>query len=394
MSKVILTRYLYLFDEVGLSFISSILKAQSIDEVYFWITELYLSGLTDQSWELIWFVYYDFYYILNPHFESFISKKSAIGDLKSILSVTKNLFKMTSSSKVFLTRQYNNHIKEITHIFKGKKPNWLASIPSKYHGLFRFIDKKLYHFAVSSLPDTVEIDLLQAIQTYFKLTDEQLMLFQSGFNFDNTTPLHDDPDHVEHASSSYTYKNYLHKLWAIICLLMFYPDNINMFTTNKKKIYIAYSDTEYVEIIKHHNEPVPLDKYNNPQINKTLEFKRLYAIDPLCSSFQLLREEVPDINSCYCYHWEYYASFCPLWAERFNQYDVTVDNDAAKIIFNNDDQMEEFYSQFGYEPDEQTKETENKRMIKMTPHSWKEWYESIFKENPIYEFNVDFRFRY
>ena len=154
MSKeVILTRYLYLFDEVGLSFISSLLKAESIDECYFWMSELYLSGLTVQSWDLIWFIYYDFYYILNPDFEQFLYKKSIGGDFKSILTVTKNLFKMktTSSTEVFITRQYDYNIKEITHIFKGKKPNWLSVIPNKYHGLFRFLDKKLYHFAVSSL---------------------------------------------------------------------------------------------------------------------------------------------------------------------------------------------------------------------------------------------------
>ena len=109
MSKeVILTRYLYLFDEVGLSFISCILKAESIDECYFWMSELYLSGLVVQSWDLIWFIYYDFYYILNPMFEPFIYKKSISGDFKSILAVTKNLFKMksSSSSEVFITRQY------------------------------------------------------------------------------------------------------------------------------------------------------------------------------------------------------------------------------------------------------------------------------------------------
>jgi hypothetical protein len=384
MSKVILTQYLYLFDEVGLSFISSILKAQSMNEAYFWIAELYLSGFTKESWELIWFVYYDFYYILNPHFESFVSKKAAIGDLKSILTVVKNLFKMKSSSEIFITRQYNNHIKDITHIFRGKKPNWLTSLPSKYHGLFRFIDKKLYHFAVSSLPDDVDDELFQAIQTYFKLTDEQCLLFQDGFNIDSK----------ETSTSTYQYQNYLHKIWAIICLLIFQPNYIQTNVTNKKKVYVACSDAEYAEIMKHHNDPSPLNKHNNSQISKTLELKRLYTIDPICSSFQLLRETVPDMNTCYWYHWEYYAFDCPLWTERFNRYDITIDHDTAKIIFNDEDQMEEFYSQYGYEPDEQTTETETKRIIHMSEHYWKDWYESIFQEKPIYEFKDDFRFRY
>jgi hypothetical protein len=383
MSKVILTRYLYLFDEVGLSFISSLLKAQTLNESYFWISELYLSGFIEQSWELIWFVYYDFYYILNPQFESFICKKAATGDLKSILTVVKNLFKMSSSSEVFITRQYNNNIKDITHIFKGKKPNWLLSIPSKYHGLFRFIDKKLYHFAVSSLPDVIELDLFQAIQTYFKITDEERLLFQGGFTFDGV-------DNSERNQ----YTNVVHKIWAIICLLMFNPQYIQFAATNKKKIYIACGDGEYDEIIKHHTDPIPLNKNNGPQIYKTLEIKRLYTIDPLCASFKLMRENVPDMNTCYWYHWEYYANMCPLWADRFNQYNITIDDESAKITFNDEDHLEDFYSKYGYEPDEQSNQTESKRIIKMASHNWKKWYESVFSQKPIYEFNDNFRFSY
>jgi len=400
MSKeVILTRYLYLFDEVGLSFISSLLKAESIDECYFWMSELYLSGLTVQSWDLIWFIYYDFYYILNPDFEPFIYKKSIGGDFKSILTVTKNLFKMkaTSSTEVFITRQYDYNIKDITHIFKGKKPNWLSVIPNKYHGLFRFLDKKLYHFAVSSLPDIVEPDLFQAIQTYFKLSDEQRVLFQEGFYElgSDTTIIDIDPTN----KCKYKYKNYVHKVWAIICLLTFHPDYIQSTqtqanSTNKKKIYFAYSESEYDALMKNQNELVPLDKYNCPQVYKTLEYKRLYTIDPLCSSFQLLRDNVSDINQRYYHHWEYYAYCCPIWTERFNRYDITIDNETEKIIFNDESQLEDFYTQYGYEPDEQSNETDSKRILHMSSHNWKSWYESIFTQKPIYEFKDDFRFRY
>ena len=147
MSKLALTRYLYIYDEVGFSFITALLKKQSIDECYFWISELFLSGYEKDSWELIWFIYYDFYYINNPQFIPFILKKhnNGEGNLKDLMTVIKNLFKFPISSQVFVTRQYNMNIKEITSVFRGKKPAWLVnSIPTKYHALFRYIDKKLY----------------------------------------------------------------------------------------------------------------------------------------------------------------------------------------------------------------------------------------------------------
>ena len=75
MTKLILTRFLYIYDEVCISLLTSLLKKQSLDECYFWTSELYLSGLEKECWEFIWFVYYDFYYIDNPYFGDYISKK-------------------------------------------------------------------------------------------------------------------------------------------------------------------------------------------------------------------------------------------------------------------------------------------------------------------------------
>ena len=254
------------------------------------------------------------------------------------------------------------------------------------------------------MPDIVEPDLFQAIQTYFKLSDEQRILFQEGFyelgtdaisgnedTSDNQHTTNKDKDKDKHI---YIYKNYVHKVWAIICLLTFHPEYIQCNSTIKKKFYIAYSDSEYEEFMKNQNELVPMDKYNNPQIRKTLEYKRLYTIDPLCSSFQLLRDNVSDINERYYHHWEYYAYLCPLWTERFNRYDITIDNESEKVVFNDDLQLEEFYAHYGYEPDEQSGETDSKRIIHMSSHNWRSWYDSIFTQEPIYEFNDDFRFRY
>ena len=118
---------------------------------------------------------------------------------------------------------------------------------------------------------------------------------------------------------------------------------------------------------------------------------------PYCSSFHLLRENVENINKCYREHWEFYAYLCPLWNDRFQKYDITIDSDKKKIVFHDDDELEEFYSQYGYEPDEQSYETENKRVVHMPENNWKTWYDSLFtstEKNPIYEFKEDFRFKY
>jgi hypothetical protein len=383
MSKLVLTRFLYLFDEVCISFMTSVLKKESLDECYFWISELYLSGLHDQSWQFIWFIYYDFYYVKNPSLEDYISKKQVNGDLKSLMSVVKNFFKLQSSSEVFITRQYNMNIKEITHIFRGKKPNWLTKHPSKYHAILRFIDKKLYHLAISSLPETITDELFQTIKTYFNIPDERFTPFTDKFNINSNSNM-DNP-------SKNGYDNKFHKLWALISLFIFNPD----YYLSKKKIYMGSNDSEYNEIMKH-NEPVPPSSNNNNQISKTLEYKRAYAIHPMCSSFKLLRDSFENINNEFWYHWEYHAYLTPIWYERFNKYDIIVDSEKKRIQFIDDDELEDFYSQYGYYPDEQSTETQNKALSLMVDINWKDWYENTFqdKDKSLYNYKDEFKFSY
>lgn len=373
MSKLILTRYLYIFDEVAISFIESILKKNSLNECYFWISELYLSGFHKQTWELLWFVYFDFYFINNPYFTLFLEKKNKDHSFNSILTVVKNLFKLTSSSQIFITRQYNSQIKNIDFIFRGKKPNWLKNDhPSKYHGFIRFLDKKLFHYAVSSLPDDLDESLWKSIQTYYKLDINTLSLLQNDF-------------------CSCSYENPIHKFWSIVCLLEF---NKEFILKKKKSMYISISSSELEEINNIHNSSIPLNKYNNPQVYKTLYYKRLFSIPKTVSAFYLMREHVENINELIWYHWEYYAYDTPLWKNRFNKYKITVNHEKEKIEFEDDDEMEEFYSQCGYDPDEQSQETINKRMYNMEEYNWKKWYNNIFEKESIFELPEDFRFSY
>jgi hypothetical protein len=364
MSKLILTRYLYIFDECVHAFIYSILTKQSIDQIYFWISELYLSGFTKQSWELLWFVYFDFYFINYPNFCSFLEKKHTENTFTDLLTIVKNLSKLTHSSQIFITRQYNEQIKQIGHIFRGKKPTWLTkSYPNKFHGLFRFLKKKLYHFTVSSLPEHIDDELWECINTFYSLNDDTFAYIKSLFNISYTNPTH--------------------KIWSIFCLLEFNP----LFYTIKKKMYITASDSEINSIFQIHNN-------HNLQCYKTLSYNRIYSIPKEISSFYLTRQTVDNINHLIWYNWEYFAYKSPIWKERFDKYDITMDDEKQLIIFHKDEQFEAFYEHWGYEPDEQTFKTMDKRMYDITDYCWKHWYNNIFIEPPIYEFTDHFKFKY
>ena len=51
--------------------------------------------------------------------------------------------------------------------------------------------------------------------------------------------------------------------------------------------------------------------------------------------------------------WDYYASFSPAWKERIKDHNGRIDDVAKRVIFDDDDDQEEFYDRYGYEPDEQ-----------------------------------------
>jgi len=372
MTKLIFTRFLYIFDEVCLSLLSSLIKKKSIDEAYFWASEIYLSGFIQQSWQLIWFIYFDFYYINSPYFYKYIIKKQSQNDMKGLLSVIKNIYKLKPSSQIFITRQYNSSIKEINHIFKGKKPNWLKPYPVKYHGFLRFLDKKLYHYAVSSLPDLIDDEFITTIKQYFKITDDDISV-----NFDNTLNMTE-------------YDNNIHKVWSIISLYIFNPDY-----SKKQPIYTTITKNEYDAIIDHDTSPIPLSpKYNNPQIYKTLEYKRKYHIDPFVSSFHLLRDSVDNICNEMWYSWEYHAYSTPIWKERFDKYKIIINSDKRKIEFMDDDEIELFYETYCYDPDEQSTETQNKALSVISDNNWNKWYNNLFNDISLFEFNNDFKFSY
>ena len=101
---MILSRFLYLLDEVKYSFVEAMVKKRSLDEAYFWIAEYYFTEYYEETWNIIWELYYDFYAILNPKYESFIQKKYEEFTMDDVLTVVKSLFPLNIDNSVFTLR--------------------------------------------------------------------------------------------------------------------------------------------------------------------------------------------------------------------------------------------------------------------------------------------------
>ena len=109
---------------------------------------------------------------------------------------------------------------------------------------------------------------------------------------------------------------------------------------------------------------------------KTLPKCRLYAIHKWVGAFPIIRSDAGiEWNKVLWYHWEYYARECPLWKGRFKEYGAVFED--GKIVFANDDLLEEFYEKYGLEPDEQSRECQEKSLLSLEKKTLDDWLDQI-----------------
>ena len=154
-----------------------------------------------------------------------------------------------------------------------------------------------------------------------------------------------------------------------------------MMINQTKKIYYKKVMNKEIKKVKETDKNYRYEgKYKDiSYVYKTLANVRLYSISNNIGCFNLDRKNF-NLKEMYWYHWEYFAYRSPIWKERFNKLDIVVDDENKKIVFNNEDQEEEFYEEFNYEPDEQSKEVQEKSTHDIPKASLSDWINSTFTE--------------
>ena len=99
---MIFTRFLYILDEVEYSFVDTMIQKRPLKEAYFWISEYYFTEYYEEAWEIVWRLYYDFYAVLNPKYESVIQEKYSEFAIEDLMYVIKQLHPLTIDYSVFL----------------------------------------------------------------------------------------------------------------------------------------------------------------------------------------------------------------------------------------------------------------------------------------------------
>ena len=125
---------------------------------------------------------------------------------------------------------------------------------------------------------------------------------------------------------------------------------------------------------------------NNILSYKILQEKRDFCINKNIGCFI---ENLNDLNknkqAIFWHYWEYFANHSPIWKNRFEKYNCRFKNQIP--VFNNDTIYENFYEIYGYEPDEQNKETQIKSTLQIPDNTIKDWMIYIF-EQPDVDINI------
>lgn len=331
-NKLKLTRKLYIFDEVKYTLLNNLtFKDCDFLECIFWSCELFYSGFIDELCELLFEIYYNFYAIKYPKYESKINSQLNKKNIDSILYVV-NLLYHTPKITTDVFEIYQKSPKSINKVYFMNHKNFkfleTLNIDSKYYKFVAAIHKGNFTnimFYIKNKTFTNYNELYDSVKKYFSIV--------KGIKLGNKS--------LEsiHISDKYLI------ILSLICYL--YSDTSDI---NKRKIFRKFDLKEYDKELKQFKIMTGDDNY------KILKSNPLYHISGDIGCFSLDRFKFEDIKNEIRYHWDYHCTSSPIWSDRLKKYEYKIDETKKSLIFEDVNEEEDFYETFDYEFDEQSKE--------------------------------------
>ena len=372
-SDIVFTRYLYIKDEVKIALLLSILHKS--DDALFWAYELYYSGFVKELFTLLWSIYYNFFASTNPTFEKYFMKceeeyfnclndkyiKNC--DHKIVSVIIQNLFIRTLNTDVFMIHTIHNQFETIIDYDFGLVK---SNIKTQLQIWIENKDYRSICYYLLGTCNTVDgrsYDLL--IETYQIILD---IFGESNVYLQKELLLQEFIDSLKNLQ--HIKINLLSKVLALFADEFVYKKDKQFYVTVEDND-ISYYDT--VTISSRDNDMLikPYQILYNECICKIDKFKML-------SLFNLnrLKYSKEQLYNMYNHDWLYNASFSPIWSKRLNLYRGYPNHIKKKVDFINDDYLESFHNEFGYEPDEQPLGVKLKSLMPIDKQfGWKKFYE-------------------
>ena len=365
-SDLVFTRYLYIKEEVRIGLLVSILNKS--DDAIFWGYELYHSGFKHEFFNLIWKIYYDFFATLNPAFEVYLLKKHKEwlrenGDSqdKFVSSIIQTLLFRPFNTDMFLLRNICekfdidiSYTKEITNIDE-LKDNMIQWVSNKD---LRSIAQWILNLNKNTIKLVDIYDI--CLDIFNNPTKSKLM---KEFDSALTLNININPNII--------------LLSKIVTL---FSDKAEL--KKGKNMYISVEPEDIIQYktIVGNNDILAYQILKKACICGIDDFKHL-------SLFKLTRNKY-NLQETYWYHWEYHASFSPIWLKRIKQFGGYREYSNRQLLFvkkPDDILLQEFYKLYGLEPDECPLSIQNKSIQPIEKiYDWK-WFNNKYKKNGIFE---------
>lgn len=395
LSNIVLTRYLYLKDEVKLAFLISLLNKS--DDAVFWAYELYYSGFKMEFYEYIWKIYYDFFATLNPSFEQYLNKMLKCDNEpedKLVSTIVQDLLIRPFNTDIFFLRTICSlfeidcnliTINTETQININKLTNSTSIL---YEQLTKWIDTKDFKSIAQYILNIVTLDTSDKV-LYF-IYSGAIDVFANVYKVKlSKTKLLKEFSIAQDRLNNNNFHNFGKKMMFEKKLLLL----VKIMTLFSLKEKLVKGKNFYIVV-----DPEDIIQYDTIEVTpvkhyKVLDVARICGIDDLkhLSLFRLERETLKGdmLKDLYFNNWLYHASFSPVWFNRIKKYRGYVDYINQKVLFVDEDLMQMFYDKYGYEPDEQSQNTTDKCLKLNDGINWQSFHEK-FKANSLFMIDEDF----
>ena len=381
LSNIVLTRYLYLKDEVKLAFLVSLLNKS--DDAIFWAYELYYSGFKMEFYNYIWQIYYDFFATLNPSFEQYLNKMLKCNNKtedKLVSTIVQDLLIRPFNTDIFFLRTICSLFEiECSFVSITNTGNTLLKSTSiLYEQLTKWIDDKDFKSIAQYILNIVTLDTSDKVLYFIYSGAIDVFADIYKVKLSKTKLLKEFGVAQERIDN-----NFGKKILLLVKIMTLF--SLKEKLVKGKNFYIVV-DPE--DIIQYETiEATSIRHY------KVLNVARICGIDDLkhLSLFRLERETLKGImlKDLYFNNWLYHASFSPVWFNRIKKYRGYVDYTKMSVEFVNEDMMQLFYDKYGYEPDEQSQNTTDKCLKHNDGINWTAFHNN-FKTNSLFLIDEEF----
>jgi hypothetical protein len=312
MQQIILTRYLYVKEEVMYSLMNALLNKER-EEALFWCYEIYYSGFKEEIIIYLIQLYYDFYVSCNKDLHGFL--------LSLVSDWTKNNKKHWIPGAIIENLVNHDIYTDSITLQKLENKNDYANDSIKQH--------ELYPLILSIMACNTDEDIIcwfnepHPVKKNIKSTIDDLV--------DTFVPL--TSVHLAPLVKS-----------ATVAMLFYIYNHQNI---NRIRLVLDNAAIEAYKTVIH----VPGRGRN------ILKKMRIYQTNTDADAMGIFsrKDQTVEEYSHMLNEWLFYASGSPIWLDRIKKYRGIIDYEKQRVDFEDDD-TEEFYSYYSYDLDEEIPE--------------------------------------